>query len=102
MGDEVHLANRRARGDDLRAADDEAVIAFFLNVDKYVGDFVRRTVSIDRRMDYRMIPVQNLFLRLAIPAPGIVLKGSVEVGIGGERSQEGRLVVRAASHPPQR
>lgn len=82
MGDEVHMGDRRARGDNLRTADDEAVIPFFFDVDKYVGDFVRRAVSIDGRMDDGVVPIENLFLRLTIPAPGIVLKGCVEIGVG--------------------
>jgi len=47
--------------------------------------------SIDGRMDDGVVPIQNLFWRLAIPAPGIVLKRSIEIGVGTQRSQKGGL-----------
>ena len=88
MRDEVHVGDRRARGDNLRATYDKTVVPLFFDMDEYVGDFVRREVSIDGRMDDGMIPIQYLFLRLATPSPCIVLKWRVEVSVGAECSQE--------------
>ena len=50
-------------------------------------------------MDDCVVPVEDPFLSLPIPAPGVVLVRLVEVGIGPECGQERRLVIRASPEP---
>ena len=64
-----------------------------------VADFVRRPVAIDRRMDDGVVDERHALLAELVPALGVVLIGLVEIGIGAERGQERRLVVRRAAHP---
>src|SRR5262249_19592155 len=99
VSDKVQMCDRRIGGNDFRATDDEAVIAFLFYMDKHISHFVRRPVSVDRWMNDGVVPVQNLFLRFAIPAPRVVLKRVIEVGVRPERSKEGGFVIWAASHP---
>lgn len=70
MGDEIQMGDRGVGGNNFRTADDEVVIAFFFHVHKYVGHLIGRAVPVDRRMDDGLVPVQNLFLRLVLLAPG--------------------------------
>ena len=102
MRDEVEVRQRRTRRHDLRAGDDEPVVALLLDVHEHVADLVGRLVAIDRWVDDRVVPVQDALLRLAIPALGVLLVGLVEVRVGAERREERRLVVGAAAEPPIR
>src|SRR5207249_10675034 len=56
-------------------------------------------VPVDRRMDDRVVDERHALLRVAIPAAGVVLVGSVELGVRAERAQERRLVVGRAAEP---
>ena len=100
VGDEVVVSERRSGGDDLGAADDDPVVALLLDVHEHVADVLQRPVAVDRRVDDRVVPVQDALLGLAVPAPSVLLVGLVEVGVGAERGQERRLVVGAAPEPP--
>ena len=99
MGDEVEVGQRGAGGDDLRAADHDAVIALGLDVHEHVADLLGRAVAVDRGMDDRVVPVQDALLSLAVPASRVVLVRVIEVGVGAKRGQERRLVIGAASEP---
>ena len=64
-----------------------------------VGDFVRRTIAIDRRMDDRVIDEGHALLAELVPALRILLVRIVEVGVRAQRRKERGLVIRRASHP---
>ena len=100
VGDEVVVGERRSGRDDLGAADDDPVVALLLDVHEHVADVLQRPVAVDGRVDDRVVPVQDPLLGLAVPAPGVVLVGLIEVGVGAQRGQERRLVVGAAPQPP--
>ena len=99
VGDEVVVRERRAGGDDLRAADDQARVGLALDVDVDVAHLVDGLVAIDRRVDDRVVEEQAPLLGELVPAPGVLLVGVVEVGVRAQRAEEGRLVVGAAAHP---
>ena len=100
VGDEVVVGQRRSGRDDLGAADDDPGVALLLDVHENVADVLQRTVAVDGRVDDRVVPVQDALLGLAVPAPGVVLVGLIEVGVGAQCGQERRLVVGAAPQPP--
>jgi hypothetical protein len=89
----------RAGRHHLGAADDQPVVGLLLDVHEDVFHLVERLVAVDRRVDDGVVPVQDLLLRLAVPAPRVVLERLVEVGVGAERAEERGLVVGAAAHP---
>src|SRR5581483_4055628 len=72
------------------------------NVDTDVSDFVRRSVAVHRRMHNRVVQKHYAFLRIAIPAPRVLLIGCIELRIGTKRSQERRLIIGTAAHAPER
>ena len=74
-------------------------VGLLLDMAADVGDFVRRTVAIDRRMDDRVVDERHALLAELVPALGIVLVRFVEIGIRAERRQERGLVIRRPSHP---
>ncbi len=59
----------------------------------------RRDVAVDRRVDDRMVDIGHPLLAVAVPAPRVLLVGGVEIGIGPERGEKGRLVVGRAAEP---
>jgi hypothetical protein len=68
-------------------------------MDIHVSDLIRWPVTVYGWVDKRMIEEQHAFLGFAIPAPGVVLVGSAEVGMRTKVRQEGGFVVRRAAHP---
>ena len=50
-------------------------------------------------MDDGVVDEGHALLAVAVPAPGVVLVGIVEIGVGAERRQERRLVVGRAADP---
>ncbi len=99
VGDERVVGEHRAGRHDLGPGDDEAGVSLLFDMHADVGDFVRRAVAIDRRMDDRVIDERHTLLAEAIPAPRVVLIGFVEVGVGAERGEERSLVVGRAADP---
>jgi hypothetical protein len=99
VGDEVGVRERRAGGHHLRARDDEPVVGLVLDVHADVGDLVGRQVAVDRRVDDRVVEVQDALLGVAVPAARVVLERRVEVRVGAERAEERGLVVGRAAHP---
>jgi len=81
------------------AGDIDAGVGFFLNGDVDVLDLFDRLVAVDRRIDQRVVELEHGFLRALVPGPRIVGEFAVEAGIGAERIEKSRLVVRAAAHP---
>ena len=99
VGDEGVVGQHRAGRHHLGAGDDDAGVGLLLDVAADVADLVRRPVAVDRRMDDGVVDEGHALLAELVPAPRILLVGIVEVGVGAERRQERRLVVRRAAHP---
>src|SRR3954471_24562589 len=66
------------------------------------SDLIGRPVAIDRWMDNGVVDERHPLLAECVPAPGVVLIGGIEIGIGAERRQEGRFVVGRAADPAVR
>jgi len=75
VGDEVVVRESGPGGDDLGAADDDAFVALLSDVHEHVTDFLGRPAPVDRRVDDRVVPVQDPFLSFAVPPPGVLLVG---------------------------
>ena len=99
MRDEGVVGQRRTGRDHLGARHDDAGIGLLLDVAAHVADFVRRPVAVDRRMDDGVIDERHALLAELVPALGILLPRIVEIGIGAERAEKRRLVVRRAAEP---
>jgi hypothetical protein len=99
VGDEVVMGERGSRGDHLGAADDQAAVGFLLDMHVDVANLFQLLVAVDRRIHDGVIDEGDFLLNLLVPALGVVLEGSVKAGVGAERSQKSRFVVRAAAHP---
>ena len=82
VGDEVVVRQRRAGGDHLGAADDDALVGLLDRVDEDVGDLVDLLVAVDRRVHERVVHEVHALLRLLVPAPRVVLERRVVVGVG--------------------
>ena len=99
MRDEGVVGQRRAGRHHLGAGHDDAGVGLLLHVAVDVADLLRRAVAVDRRMDDGVIDERHALLAELVPALGVLLPGIVEVGIGAERAEERRLVVRRAAEP---
>ena len=93
------MRQRRIGGHHLGARDVDAGVGLLLDGDVDVLHLLDRLVAIDRRIDQGMIEEQHRLLAALVPSAGIVGELAVEVGIGAERVDEGRLVVGAAAEP---
>jgi len=85
---EGEVGQNRSRRYDLCTRDDDPCVGFLFHMDTDVGDFVRRTIAIDRRMNDRVIDEGDTFLAVAIPAAGVLLVRRIEVGVRAERCEE--------------
>ena len=99
VGYEGVVGQHRSGRHHLGARYDDAGVGLLLHVAADVAHLVRRPVAIDRRMNDRVIDEGHALLAELVPAPRILLIRIVEVGIGAERRQKRRLVVRCAAHP---
>src|SRR5262249_60934114 len=64
-----------------------------------IGDFIRRPIAIDRRVNDCVVDERYALLTEFVPTLGVVLIRLVELGIGAERGEESSLVIRRAPHP---
>ena len=96
---EREIRQHRARRHDLRPRYDQAFVRLLLDVNADVGDFVRRAVAIDGRMDDRVIDERNALLAEAIPITRVRLIRVIELSVGAERGEERGLVVGRAADP---
>ena len=99
VGHERVVGERRARRHHLGAGHDDAGVGLLLHVAVDVADLLGRAVAIDGGMDDGVVDERHALLAELVPALGVLLPGIVEVGIGAERAEEGRLVVGRAAEP---
>ena len=99
VGDERVVGERGAGRHHLGAGDDDTGIRLLLHVAVDVAHFLRRAVAVDGRMDDGVVDERHALLREAVPALGVFLPGRIELGVGAERAEEGRLVVWRAAEP---
>ena len=99
MGDEGVIGEHRSGRHDLGAGNDDAGVGLLLHVTANVADFVRRPVAVDRRMDDGVIDEGHALLAEFVPALGVLAVRIVELGVGAQRRQEGRLVVGRTAEP---
>src|SRR5262249_54308775 len=102
MRDEGIVRQRRSCSDDFGAADTDAGICLFGDMDTDVGRTARSTrghVAIHWWVDNRVIDERHTLLAEPVPMLCVLLIWSVKVGIGPQRCEERRLVVRRAAEP---
>ena len=56
-------------------------------------------MAVHRRVEEGVIEKRHPLLGFPIPAPGVVLVGLIEVGIGAQGGEEGGFVIGRAAHP---
>ena len=71
--------------------DDQPGVGLLLDVDVHVGDLVGRPVAIDRRLDERVVQEQYALMRVAVPAPRVVLIGRVELALAPKVARKAAL-----------
>ena len=74
------------------------------SVSFWIGDvdvlhLLDRFGAVDGRIDERVVDVEHGFLAAHVPGARVVGELAVELGVGAQRVEEGRLVVGAAAHP---
>ena len=102
MRHEGEVRERGAGGDHLGARHVEARVRLLHHPREHVGGATRRTwrnVAIHRGMDDGVVDEGHALLGVAIPALRVGLVGRVEVRVGAESAEEGRLVVGGAPEP---
>ena len=102
MRDKGEMGQRRTGGDDLGAADADAGVGLLGHMGIDVGRAARGAggdVAVDRRLHDRVIDKRRPLLAVAVPAERILMVGLVELRIGAERGEKGRLVVGRAAEP---
>src|SRR5215203_3248062 len=93
MSNERVVGQHRSRCNDLGTGYNDPTVRFFLHMTADISDLVWGPVAIHRRVDNRVIHEWNALLAEFVPAPGIVLIGSVEVGVGTQGCEERGLVI---------
>src|SRR5215471_19722289 len=81
VSNKVVMRQSRAGGDHFRATDDEASVGLSVHMDIHVSDLIRGPVTVYGRVDKRVVQEQDALLGFTIPASGIVLVGSAEIGM---------------------
>ena len=99
LAEEVVVRERRVGRHHLGAGDVDAGIRLLLDGDVDVLHLLGRLGAVDGRIDERVVDVQHGLLAAHVPGAGIVGELAVELGVGAQRVEEGRLVVGAAAHP---
>ena len=99
LGEEIVMRQRRGGGDDLGAGDINPGVSFLGDVNEDVLHGIRRLMTVDWRIDDRVVHEQHAFLGALVPGESVVLERAVPVGIGAERVHQRRLVVGGAAHP---
>ena len=93
------MGQRRVGRHHFRAADDNPGIGLFFQLDVDIFHFIRWLVTVNWRVDDRVVEVQASFLNARVPVAGVLLELAVERRVRAQRAAEGRFVVRGAPHP---
>jgi hypothetical protein len=86
-------------GHHLGAGDVDAGVRLLLDGDVDVLHLLDRLGAVDGRVDERVIDVEHSLLAARVPGARIAGELAVELGVGPQRVEEGRLVVGTAAHP---
>ena len=96
MRDKGEMRQRRAGGNDFGASNPDPGVGLLRDMRINVNGAARSAgshVTVDRRLDDRMVDERHPLLAEAVPAPRILLIRIVKLGIGAERGEKRRLVI---------
>src|SRR5215469_12162168 len=99
VGNKAVVRKSRSGGYHLCAAHNKAAVGFLIDMHIDVPDFIRRFVTIDRRMDDRVVEEIGPLLCLVVPPLSVLVKRLIEIIIRSQCCEKRGLVVRRSTHP---